>query len=266
MRPFVLLFLNGDLRDSRVVARLARKADLILCADGGARHARTLGVVPDFDLNGPRFEIEDAVCAYPVWNSKGQTVELARVYMRDWFSLCADYPELHNQRDKYAAGIMSGNRVEVVKYVSKHRILVYLPHLGNLVLEDMVNPLGVCNYVAVQRPSLDDEIRGAYDDVIWVQLARHRIQMLLMEGVEKSVRAPLVVTPDVTDLAIGPDSVITAQGGAASIGRARIDMPAQAFGAVEQLKSEQMLGAMSPEFRSGKIGRASCRERVSSPV
>lgn len=44
----VLLLLNGDLREPRVVARLARKADLILCADGGARHAQTIGVVPDF--------------------------------------------------------------------------------------------------------------------------------------------------------------------------------------------------------------------------
>lgn len=48
MSPFVLLLLNGDLREPRVAARLARKADLILCADGGARHAKTLGLVPDF--------------------------------------------------------------------------------------------------------------------------------------------------------------------------------------------------------------------------
>jgi len=44
----VLLLLNGDLREPRVAARLARKADLVLCADGGARHAKTLGLVPDF--------------------------------------------------------------------------------------------------------------------------------------------------------------------------------------------------------------------------
>ena len=44
----VLLLLNGELREPRLVARLARKADLILCADGGARHAKTLGIIPDF--------------------------------------------------------------------------------------------------------------------------------------------------------------------------------------------------------------------------
>lgn len=30
------------------MARFAREADIILCADGGARHAKTLGIVPDF--------------------------------------------------------------------------------------------------------------------------------------------------------------------------------------------------------------------------
>lgn len=42
-----LLLLNGELRDADVVARLARRADLVLCADGGARHAKSLGIVPD---------------------------------------------------------------------------------------------------------------------------------------------------------------------------------------------------------------------------
>jgi hypothetical protein len=39
--------------------------------------------------------------------------------------------------------------------------------------------------------------------VIWIQLARHRLQMLKMEGIEKSVRAPLVVTPDVGEVPLG---------------------------------------------------------------
>ena len=57
----------------------------------------------------------------------------------------------------------------------------------------------------MKRPGLDDEIGAPMRRcVIWVQLARHRIQMLLMEGVDKAVRAPLVVPPDVVDVALGP--------------------------------------------------------------
>jgi thiamine pyrophosphokinase len=43
----VLLLLNGDLREPAAVRALARKADLVVCADGGARHAKSLGIVPD---------------------------------------------------------------------------------------------------------------------------------------------------------------------------------------------------------------------------
>lgn len=211
-----------------------------------------LCVEPDFDIQGPRISVEDAVGAYPVWNTKGDTVEMARVFYRDYFSLVADYPELANWRSKYPLGVQANNRVQVVKYVSKNRVLMYLPDWGDMVLEDMINPLGKCYYICVQRPGLDDEIRGAYDDVIWVQLARHRIQMLLMEGVDKAVRAPLVVPPDAGDIALGPDAVITTQGGVQSVGRARLDMPTQAFGAVDQLKTEQQMGAMSPESRMGQ--------------
>lgn len=43
----VLLLLNGELRDAAAVKRLARRAQAVVCADGGARHARALGLVPD---------------------------------------------------------------------------------------------------------------------------------------------------------------------------------------------------------------------------
>ena len=45
-RAFLLL-LNGELREPKAVKALARRADAVLCADGGARHARALKLVPD---------------------------------------------------------------------------------------------------------------------------------------------------------------------------------------------------------------------------
>lgn len=242
---------------TKIVRNFLEQSDVSLQMIRGADQYNSYGLLvicvePDFDRNMPRFSFEDAVGAYPVWNSKGDTVEFARVFQRDWYSLIADYPELARERDRYPMALQ-GNKVDVVKYCNSKRVLVYIPGMGDYVLEDVPNPIGECYYVAVQRPGLDDEIRGAYDDVIWVQLARHRIQMLLMEGVDKAVRAPMVVTPDVGEIPVGPDAVIVAQGGVNSIGRARLDMPNQAFGAVEQLKAEQQLGAMSPEARSGSI-------------
>jgi hypothetical protein len=224
--------------------------------DLGADHYNSFGMVvfcvePDFDEGGPFVSVESSIGAYPVWDKRGRTVEFARVFYQDYFTLCADYPQIKGMERTHPMGILSG-KVEVVKYVNDDRILTYLPKLGDMVLEDMPNPLGKCYYVVGKRPNFEDTTRGAYDDVVWVQLARHRIQMLLMEGVDKAVRAPLVVPMDVDDMALGPDGVIHTNAGAASVGRARLDMPPQAFSAVEQLKQEQQLGSMSSEGRSGQ--------------
>lgn len=224
--------------------------------DKGGDHLNSFGMMvacvePDWEENTPRICIESSIGAYAVWNKKGRTVEFARVYYQDYFTLCADYPQLHGMEKQFPMGILSG-KVEVVKYVNDTRVVMYLPKLGELVLEDMPNPVGFCYYDVSRRPNFEDTTRGAYDDVVWVQLARHRIQMLLMEGVDKAVRAPLVVPMDVDDLALGPDSIIHTNAGAAAVGRARLDMPAQAFSAVDQLKQEQQIGSMSSEARSGQ--------------
>lgn len=224
--------------------------------DRGADHYNSFGLLvgcvePDFEDNTPRISVESSIGAYAVWNKKGRTVEFVRVFYQDYFTLCADYPMLVGALKSHPMSMIN-DKVEVVKYVSDKRVVVYLPKLGDMVLEDMPNPMGKCYYHVAKRPNFEETSRGAYDDVVWVQLARHRIQMLLMEGVDKAVRAPLVVPMDVDDMALGPDGIIHTNAGAAAVGRARLDMPPQAFSAVEQLKQEQQLGSMSSEARSGQ--------------
>lgn len=43
-----LILLNGDMRDPKPVRDAARRADAVICADGGARHAVALRLRPDF--------------------------------------------------------------------------------------------------------------------------------------------------------------------------------------------------------------------------
>lgn len=211
-----------------------------------------LEVIPDFAVRCPRILIRDSVGSYPVWNSWGETVEYAQVTLRDRVSLEADYPQVAYATSLRPQGVWNG-MIEVIEYVSKTgRVTCFCPSL-DVVLEDFDNGIGRCHIVCVQRPSLDDTIRGAYDDAIWIQLARHRLQMLVMEGVDKAVRAPLVMPTDAVEVPLGPDAVIQTREGVGSVGRARLDMPAQAFGAVEQLKGEQQTAAMSPEVRSGNL-------------
>lgn len=44
----VLILLNGDMRDPQSVRAAARRANAVICADGGARHAVALRLQPDF--------------------------------------------------------------------------------------------------------------------------------------------------------------------------------------------------------------------------
>jgi thiamine pyrophosphokinase len=45
---YVLVFANGELDDAASCLVNAAVPDLVVCADGGVRHARALGLVPDF--------------------------------------------------------------------------------------------------------------------------------------------------------------------------------------------------------------------------
>jgi hypothetical protein len=106
-------------------------------------------------------------------------------------------------------------------------------------------------YIA-KRPTVDDEMRGQFDDVLYVQLARARFANLAMEAAEKSIQAPLVVPSDVVDLPMGPDSIIRTSN-PAGVGRVRLDMPPAAFQEQAALQAELRLGARYPEGRTGNI-------------
>jgi hypothetical protein len=226
---------------------------------GGADQYNSYGMLvtsvqPDFDHKMPFIHVESALGAYPVLNARGDVTEFARVVYRDWFDLCADYPELSLMDRSKHPGAMLGNRVQVVKWSDRERTVCYLPDFKNYVFDEFENPLGECPYVVSQRPSLDGEtVYGAYDDTAWVMLAAHRLQMLTLQGVDDAVNAPLVVPMDVGDVPMGPGAVIHTSAGATAVGRARLDMPPQAFNAAELLKEETRRSAGSPEARSGSI-------------
>jgi hypothetical protein len=102
------------------------------------------------------------------------------------------------------------------------------------------------------RPGIDNEPRGQFDDVLWVQIARARFAQLAMDAAEKSINAPLAVPNDVQEFAFGPDAVLrTAQ--PQNIRRVGLEVPPAAFQEAEILQREMRLGARYPEGRSGVI-------------
>jgi hypothetical protein len=144
-------------------------------------------------------------------------------------------------------------RIRVIHYQNDEREVTYLPDHGNLVLENMRNPLGRCTFVAIPRPMGEDwhaVPRGAFIDLVWPQIAANDFRMLGLEAVEKSVRAPIVVPTDVADVPFGPDATISTNN-PQGVGRLKIDVPQGAFQATELLEQDVREGAAGA--RAGNI-------------
>jgi len=210
-------------------------------------------VEPDFESELPRIRVEDPMGAYPEFDRFGRCVAYAKRYMKSIGELANEYPE-------YAGAILgqlgynqnTNAIIEVIRYTDKEYTCLYVPSRGNLVLNQAKNLLGKMTVHIARRPGIDDEARGQFDDVLYVQLARARFANLAMEAAEKAIQAPLVVPNDVIDLPMGPDAIIrTSQ--PQSVGRVRLDIPAATFQEQAALQSELRLGARYPEGRTGNI-------------
>lgn len=210
-------------------------------------------IEPDFDAELPRIRIEDPMGAYPEYDRFGRCVAYAKRYFKTLGELVADYPEYSYQllgRDGFEQD--TNQMIEMIRYTDKNVNVLYVPTRGNLVLNEARNLMGKMTVYVARRPGIDDEARGQFDDVLYVQLARARFANLAMEAAEKSVQAPIVVPADVIDFPMGPDAIVrtaTPQG----VGRVRLDIPAGAFQEQAALQSELRLGARYPEGRTGNI-------------
>jgi hypothetical protein len=208
-------------------------------------------IEPDFDGGIPFIRVEDPMGSYPEFDRFGRCVAYAKRYKKTSNELAHEFPEFANNiLGRF--GENTGNDIELIKYMDKDQTVLYLPNNNNLILSTVKNPLGKMTVRIARRPGIDDEPRGQFDDVIYVQMARARFANLAMEAAEKSIQAPLVVPSDVLDLPMGPDAVIrTTQ--PQGVGRVRLDIPAAAFQEQSALQSELRLGARYPEGRTGNI-------------
>ncbi len=154
-------------------------------------------------------------------------------------------PQGRENTDMYAL-------LEMIRYEDDDQVVLYVPQRQNLVLKRTPNPLGEMLVRVARRPSIDEEPRGQFDDVVWVQLARARFSLLALEAAEKSVQAPLALPNDVQELAFGPDAVLRSQN-PQQIRRVGLELPNAAFTEQAVLQQEMRLGARYPEGRTGNI-------------
>lgn len=213
-------------------------------------------VEPDFKAKRPHIRVENPMGVYPEFDMFGRVKSYTKVWREQAIHLVAKFPHLLRSLQSSEGGKAqvgwAERMIEVIKYCDKDQIVIYLPQHGNAVVDEMDNALDEV-YVAIgKRPGFDNEIRGAFDDAIWVQLAKSRMALLGLEATEKTVRAPLAVPRDVQTMTFGDDGLIRTDN-PDKIRRVGIDVPQASYQEQSMLEQELRVGTRTPEARSGNI-------------
>lgn len=218
-------------------------------------------VEPDYTAGMPKIRLEDPRGFYYENDRFGKTLRVAKCYTETVAKLCALFPEFAPQiRTKTndfgnVEVCEPDSKVEVVRYTDADEWVVYLPQRMNLVVARYANPTKDCPFAVAERPGLfgsGTENGGQFDQVVWVQLARNRMAMLGLEAGVKAVGAPLSVSRDVAEIAVGPDAVIVSDN-PDKIRRVPIEVPNSTFALQEVLEGELRMGGRYPEGRAGGI-------------
>lgn len=214
----------------------------------------TYGFVPamveiDIEARMPRITFMDSIGAYPVFNRWGAVSAGFFSFYKNRDELVAMYPQAESVIRQSSTGM---ELVEVVRYHDAKTDILFLPTRDGMILERVKNPIGECLIEWTQRPGVDTESHGQFDDVLAVQVAKARFALLSLEAATKSVQAPIVLPPDAQELSLGPDAVIRTANGE-RVRRVPIEVPQAAFAQQGVLDQELRQGSRYPNARTGDV-------------
>lgn len=232
------------------------ETQMLTFADSYNSHGFAVFVVePEFAYRKPMIRVENPMGCYYARDRFGCVVEYIKETQCTAGELAHMYPE--HAAQLLSAGenrrMRDGNQwMTLVRYSDKHKTIVYVPEAQHCVLAQAVNPLSRVPVAIVERFDLGPTPRGQFDDVIYVQLARSIMAMFQLQAADKSVNAPIAMPDDVTEVPIGPDSVLRTQNPQA-VQRVRLDVPRDSWMLSEQLDKETKMGARYPDARTGGV-------------
>ncbi len=243
---------------TRIATNYFAHSDLQVQMYTGADVYITFGFVPfiielDEEAGLPRIRIENPVGAYPEFDRYGRCIAFAKRYYMAVGEVASQFPEYANillGKEMYKSDMTA--QIEIVRYYDSDQSVLYVPERNNLLLSSAKNPIGKMMVVVAKRPSIDNEMRGQFDDVLGIQLLRNRFALLAMEAAEKSVQAPIVLPSDVNELEMGGDAVIRTAN-PAGVRRVDLNIPPGAFTEQALLQQELRTGTRYPEGRTGNI-------------
>lgn len=228
----------------------------------GADHYLMYGMMPiviepDFELGRPVMRIDNPMGVYPQHDLHGKLTSYTKVWREPAWKLAEKWPEHRVVILGLDKGPMSNETspdtlLEVIKYSDKDQFLLYMPERSNLVLSQLPNAFGKLNVVVGMKPMWDEEIRGQYDDVIWVHMARARMALLGLQATQQTVRAPLAIPTDVQRIPFGDDAIIRTNS-PEKIRRVGTDVPQIAWQQEQVLQQDMMTGSRTPPASTGNV-------------
>lgn len=230
----------------------------------GADRLNTYGFVPfrvepNYDAQRPHIHIDDSMGAYFARDRWGRVTQYAKIFTLRASVLAAMFPE-HADRitNKSPLGGGSGSdpMIDLCRWYdddSQQMIILSTASndLSGLVLQASSNPISTCPVAIAQRPTVDGDTRGAFDDVLWVYAAKARLALLMLEATTKAVEAPIALPQDVQEIAFGPDAILRSAT-PERIRRVGLDLPQAAVMEDRLLDTEMKFGARYPEVRAGQ--------------
>lgn len=206
-------------------------------------------VEPDYDQRTPCIYVEGAFDGHYALDRLGRTVWYARCFRRSIQELIWDYEDhalaltdLLQRRQE---------TVEVVRYYDKDGDTVFIPQL-QVVLHQWKNPISRCRVRVVERPHTGEAGRGAYDDLVWVQIARAKMALYTMRIAEDVANAPIAIPMDTQEVQIGPNAQIRTDQ-PQNVRRVDLSVPKEPFLEKQSMADELRIGSRHPEGRDGNM-------------
>lgn len=214
-----------------------------------------LRVEPNYEDSRPHIHVDSPLGAYVERDRFNRPVGYYQTFHHRASVLANLYPE-------HAARLLNRSLLSdhdhdrmltmIKVYDEDGSVMLLIEEEPGLVLDTYEHPLGRIPIAVAQRPTLDGETRGQYDDAIWVWAARARLALLSLEATEKAVEAPIAVPTDVQEFALGPDAIIRSSQ-PERIRRVGLDLPQSALIADRSLESEVRTASRFPEVREGMM-------------
>jgi len=224
----------------------------------GADRYLTFGMLafiiePDYENKRPMIRIDNPMNSYPEFDRFGKLISYTKRYQKTVRELINDFPEYESRIRTQYESRNSERILEVYRYQDKEELVLFIPEKSNLVLERANNLLDELPIAIAIRPGVDSDEnqRGQFDDIMWVQVARARMATFQLEAAQKSVQAPFALPSDVNVIEIGPDATIRSAN-PEKIRRVGLEIPNGIFQETNELDQELRVGSRYPQGRLGQ--------------